>query len=746
MAETTVEKVKIEIGVTSRDAENRIKKLTNELESLKKGADSAGNSKALDNMGRSASSASKQILSLRNKLKDLGKSTLRKSLSFTFAPLRSLGRSVSGVTSQFTNMFNSIKRVALYRAIRTMIKELVQGMREGIQNLYQYSMVAGTQFSKSLDSMATSALYVKNSLATIAEPIVNVVAPIIDMLADKFAAFSAKVAEFLAALFGQATYSRAIKYPTEFAEAAGNAARQLQKWLGPFDEINRLTAASGSGNSNSLDYKNMFETVLVNGEGIVSKWATMIKNAIKSGDFSDVGKALSDKLTQVMTRIDYTGIQKKAEKIAKSITSFLNGSLGNSDNAANIGMGIAKLFNIGITFFSTISSTLKWDKIGAAVGSGLKALLNNFDFKKFIGTVFDFATGIISFLASALDELADADWESIGRQIGQAIKDIDWATIFKSLKVGWKVINAIFDAIGGAIDELLGTKDGTGKFIAEGAAVGILALKFSKLVGAVSPLTSIFQDKNKQLQKQTEYTAADAVEATALGKVFQKVTGFAGSFSGVLGTLAGGLLTAAVLNGALSGSLQNVGSNAQAAKSALEQYNAAAAKAPAPATNPTTATAPKPKLNPSANKTSETLKNLGVAAGVAIAAGFALSGGGGKGVALMDLKDEYGLGLRAGGGFLDSGEAFIARENGLPEYVGRIGGHGAVANNDQIVAGVASGVEEANVPVVNAIYAMANQIVSAIRQNGGGASGIDWNGVVRQISRTQARQSASANI
>lgn len=49
------------------------------------------------------------------------------------------------------------------------------------------------------------------------------------------------------------------------------------------------------------------------------------------------------------------------------------------------------------------------------------------------------------------------------------------------------------------------------------------------------------------------------------------------------------------------------------------------------------------------------------------------------------------LHLKADGGFVGTGDMFIAREAG-PELVGRIGNRTAVANNDQIVSGVANGV------------------------------------------------------
>ena len=50
---------------------------------------------------------------------------------------------------------------------------------------------------------------------------------------------------------------------------------------------------------------------------------------------------------------------------------------------------------------------------------------------------------------------------------------------------------------------------------------------------------------------------------------------------------------------------------------------------------------------------------------------------------------------KAEGGFVENGQYFVAREAG-PELVGRIGNRTAVANNDQIVSAVASGVRDAN--------------------------------------------------
>lgn len=59
-------------------------------------------------------------------------------------------------------------------------------------------------------------------------------------------------------------------------------------------------------------------------------------------------------------------------------------------------------------------------------------------------------------------------------------------------------------------------------------------------------------------------------------------------------------------------------------------------------------------------------------------------------------------GYYAEGGFPDSGTLFMARENASPEMVGRIGTRTAVANNDQIVAGIRAGVMDGMMQVLTA--------------------------------------------
>lgn len=97
--------------------------------------------------------------------------------------------------------------------------------------------------------------------------------------------------------------------------------------------------------------------------------------------------------------------------------------------------------------------------------------------------------------------------------------------------------------------------------------------------------------------------------------------------------------------------------------------------------------------------------------------------------------------MLADGGFVDQGQLFIAREAGA-EMVGSIGGKTAVANNDQIVEGITYGVREANDDVVTAIYAVAQQIIAEMRNQGNGngsGGGYDFDRAVYEANRRNAR-------
>lgn len=91
--------------------------------------------------------------------------------------------------------------------------------------------------------------------------------------------------------------------------------------------------------------------------------------------------------------------------------------------------------------------------------------------------------------------------------------------------------------------------------------------------------------------------------------------------------------------------------------------------------------------------------------------------------------------MYAQGGFPASGQLFMAREGNMPEMVGSIGNQTAVANNDQIVAGIEQGVARANLDVV----AVMHQLVAIAQQ-------IAEKDTVVQLDGEEIGRSANARI
>lgn len=90
----------------------------------------------------------------------------------------------------------------------------------------------------------------------------------------------------------------------------------------------------------------------------------------------------------------------------------------------------------------------------------------------------------------------------------------------------------------------------------------------------------------------------------------------------------------------------------------------------------------------------------------------------------------------ASGGFPDAGQLFIAREAGA-EMVGSLGGHTAVANNDQIVEGIREGVEAA-MERQNQLLRRQNELLQALLEKEGSAE-VNVSSFYQAVNRTNQR-------
>lgn len=183
--------------------------------------------------------------------------------------IKNTGKAAKAAAPRLGGFFSSIVRIAKYRFIRFVLKEITQGLKEGMDACYQYSKTVDGNFARSMDSIATSFKYLRNSLGAMISPILIALAPIIEIAVDKFVDLLNIINQVFSRLSGSSTWTRAVRYPIEYAEAADAATeanRKLKNSILGMDEINPLTdnsygASGNAGNSNNYGLQFVTEQI-----------------------------------------------------------------------------------------------------------------------------------------------------------------------------------------------------------------------------------------------------------------------------------------------------------------------------------------------------------------------------------------------------------------------------------------------------------------------------------------------------
>lgn len=173
--------------------------------------------------------------------------------------VRKTGGKVSGF---FVKLGKKIKDIFSQMIIWRTINAVFTSLKDGLQNIARGNEAANKSFSR----LATSTLYLKNSLAAALLPALQAVMPIITQIIDAFARAANMVGAFIAALTGKATFVQAIQLQQDYAgslDGTAEAAEKVHQQLAGFDELNIIQSKSDSSGAYNpaTDYGGMFEEV-----------------------------------------------------------------------------------------------------------------------------------------------------------------------------------------------------------------------------------------------------------------------------------------------------------------------------------------------------------------------------------------------------------------------------------------------------------------------------------------------------
>lgn len=491
---------------------------------------------------------------------------------------------------KFQNMVGSFKRIAMYRILRSIIKEVGEAFNYGLENAYHFSQTMGGEFAKTMDRLSSLSSQMKNQLGSAFSEIVILAKPALDWLMNRIIDISNLLSMLFARINGDTKYKKANYLEKTWKDATASAQKYKDLVLG-IDELNILNMNKGGGGSSELNPADMFHYEEI---GKAFEWMNPITN-VKSV-VEDVLFDWSNWSSEAILQRLVVG----ASAVTGGIIGFQIGGVKGAVLGIIVGAGIGILISaLNFDGDGQISAD-EWGNLLTTALSMLCGGLIGFTFGGWHGALIGITVGAgVSFL---LKSILSAKGESLmGR--GQLANIMRQGMMgLTGALIGWRV--------GGAMGALIG---------------GVIGI-------TISLTLKRWLDANAD-GKLTPNEIFNALRPALMALV-----------GGAVGFFLGGA------GGAFLGMTIGLGINF-----VIENVNWDAVKA----------------------KVLESLDNI--------------SGADQSTRSRLGLKSVGGF---ASGGFPETGQLFLAREAGA-EMVGSIGNQTAVANNDQIVQGIESGVRSA---------------------------------------------------
>ena len=485
------------------DSANVLSELRGILADIRQPAEDAAG--GLDNVSSSArrctgpvSSAASAYGALFSSLKKIAGGAVRAVGSGIKGIASGIGKSASAFQSlrdkislsdtAIGHLFSSIQRVAFYRMIRAAIKQVTQGLQEGIQNLYQWSNAMNGSFAASMDAGASASLQFKNSIAAMLGPAIEAAIPLLISLANVAIQAANAINQFISVLFGRATWTKAKEVSVSAGKALGGAGKKAKEaddaikgLLADWDELNIIqnessknpSNGSGGGGGGGVGAVDMFEQVPAE-----NNWwtdlAKQLKDAIAAGDWEGAGRILAGKLNEVIDRMDTVAWAKKLKGWIAHGLDFAIGFLNEFDFE---GLG-SKIGDFFVQLFANDNNDI-WSRVGLYAQGRMMGIINFMKgilkpemftslasaMARLVNTFFDFKEedvlaaaevfgGSISRAAGAASQFFDeVDFENIGKKANEFLQNVFGK---EGTLDGTKIGHAIKDAIVAGFDLVKG--------------------------------------------------------------------------------------------------------------------------------------------------------------------------------------------------------------------------------------------------------------------------------------------------
>lgn len=412
------------------------------------------------------------IAGLKKKIRDIGNaiSALYRKLAqlaagAIVAGLKKISSGIFGIHKSANKSTISLKNMLRYafgiRSLFALLNRLRSAAAEGMQNLARYDLATGADnINKSISELQSALTQLKNSFATAFAPILTVVSPILVRFINLISQASTRVGMLIAALTGQKTFTKAIAVQENYAASLDNtansakkAAKALQGYLSPIDEINRYDdgSSSDSGIGSGGKYTgpsagDMFEEVPI--ESSLKGIADKIKELIKDEDWEGLGAYMADGINKGLQKVyDVIGWNNVGPKVTEFVTAFT-------------------------TTFNSLVDHINWDLMGHTLGAGINTAVNTLNL--LIGN------GGIDFIQIG---------SSIAKSLKGAIREINWTSLGQLLgnkfMISWKMLSGFVQEMSKKNDAGITGWTELGKSISKAMTGMFDAISFTDIADAI---------------------------------------------------------------------------------------------------------------------------------------------------------------------------------------------------------------------------------------------------------------------
>lgn len=422
----TVQQMKQAADDAGGTSSARYTELQGELEALRSRTQDLNDQ--LHNLGVTGNNTGGMVASAIGGAASRAFSTLQKgarSVLKTFGTLvkSGIGKITSGLAQSGKGLQTFLNRLGSIAAGALVFNVISSGLSKMTQYMGQ-ALLSSASLRTALGNLSGAA-------QTAAAPLIQVLTPALTALANAAATVFSYIAQLVAFLTGTtvSAASDAAAGVAGVGSAAEETAQQVKdanKSLAGFDELERLSEPqqdTGSGGGGGAGAGQIVPNYDFQGK---SPFLDSVLDAIKAGDWYQVGELVAQKLNESMAAIDWGPIDATAIRWATNLYNGLNGAVQNLDWGL-LGSTIGNGLNTVLHFIDTFFQGFDWVTLGAGIGTGLNGLFATIDWAALGRVLSDKFMALLQTLHGFVQTF---DWGSLGLDIATmlraALANIDW--------------------------------------------------------------------------------------------------------------------------------------------------------------------------------------------------------------------------------------------------------------------------------------------------------------------------------